>query len=66
MIPGALILDDLQRHTNVETDRSKAIEDYQNEFRFHFPHEHRPAGRNAKTTPLTPVMATRKCRIHSH
>ena len=34
----------------------KAIEDYQNEFRFHFPHEHRPAGRNAKTTPLTPVM----------
>jgi len=35
----------------------KAIEDYQNEFRFHFPHEHRPAGRNAKTTPLTPVWA---------
>ncbi|WP_422076036.1 aminomethyltransferase family protein, partial [Sulfitobacter geojensis] len=24
---------------------------------FHFPHEHRPAGRNAKTTPLTPVLA---------
>ncbi|MCP4999547.1 MAG: hypothetical protein GY933_12585, partial [Hyphomicrobiales bacterium] len=31
----------------------KAIEDYQNEFRFHFPNEHRPAGRPVKTTPLT-------------
>ncbi|MGI9374155.1 MAG: GcvT family protein [Hyphomicrobiales bacterium] len=30
----------------------KAIEDYQNEFRFHMPHEHRPAGRCAKVTPL--------------
>jgi dimethylglycine dehydrogenase len=44
-------------HTNVELTALKAIEDYQNEFRFHFPNEHRPAGRNAKTTPLTPVMA---------
>jgi dimethylglycine dehydrogenase len=44
-------------HTNVELTALKAIEDYQNEFRFHFPHEHRPAGRNAKTTPLTPIMA---------
>ncbi|OAN80840.1 FAD-dependent oxidoreductase [Jannaschia sp. EhC01] len=44
-------------HANVELTALKAIEDYQNEFRFHFPHEHRPAGRNAKTTPLTPVMA---------
>jgi dimethylglycine dehydrogenase len=44
-------------HTNVELTALKAIEDYQNEFRFHFPHEHRPAGRNARTTPLTPVMA---------
>ncbi|MEN0041763.1 MAG: FAD-dependent oxidoreductase [Pseudomonadota bacterium] len=42
-------------HANVELTSLKAIEDYQNEFRFHFPHEHRPAGRNAKTTPLTPV-----------
>ncbi|MEP3277988.1 MAG: FAD-dependent oxidoreductase [Stappiaceae bacterium] len=42
---------------NVELTALKAIEDYQNEFRFHFPHEHRPAGRNAKTTPLTPVLA---------
>ena len=44
-------------HANVELTALKAIEDYQNEFRFHFPHEHRPAGRPAKTTPLTPVMA---------
>ncbi|MEM7269289.1 MAG: FAD-dependent oxidoreductase, partial [Pseudomonadota bacterium] len=32
-------------HGNVELTALKAIEDYQNEFRFHFPHEHRPAGR---------------------
>ncbi|MGC3937573.1 GcvT family protein [Roseobacter sp. EG26] len=44
-------------HTNVELTALKAIEDYQNEFRFHFPHEHRPAGRPVKTTPLTPVLA---------
>ncbi len=44
-------------HANVELTALKAIEDYQNEFRFHFPHEHRPAGRSAKTTPLTPILA---------
>ena len=44
-------------HANVELTALKAIEDYQNEFRFHFPHEHRSAGRGAKTTPLTPVLA---------
>jgi dimethylglycine dehydrogenase len=32
-------------HANVELTALKAIEDYQNEFRFHLPHEHRPAGR---------------------
>ena len=32
-------------HANVELTALKSIEDYQNEFRFHFPHEHRPAGR---------------------
>ena len=37
---------------NVEYTALKAIEDYRNEFRFHMPHEHRPAGRRAKTTPL--------------
>ena len=40
-------------HANVELTALKAVEDYQNEFRFHFPHEHRPA----KTTPLTPLLA---------
>jgi len=44
-------------HGTVELTALKAIEDYQNEFRFHFPHEHRPAGRPIKTTPLTPVLA---------
>ncbi len=44
-------------HCNVELTSLKAIEDYQNEFRFHFPHEHRPAGRPARTTPLTPILA---------
>ena len=43
-------------HANVELTALKAVEDYQNEFRFHFPHEHRPAGRPAKTTPLTPLL----------
>ncbi|MEM6465414.1 MAG: FAD-dependent oxidoreductase [Pseudomonadota bacterium] len=44
-------------HATVELTALKAIEDYQNEFRVHFTHEHRPAGRPAKTTPLTPVLA---------
>lgn len=44
-------------HATVELTSLKAIEDYQNEFRFHFPHEHRPAGRPMKTTPLTPILA---------
>jgi dimethylglycine dehydrogenase len=44
-------------HANVEFTALKAVEDYQNEFRFHFPNEHRPAGRMAKTTALTPVLA---------
>ena len=44
-------------HGTVELTALKAIEDYQNEFRFHFPHEHRPAGRPIKTTPLSPIMA---------
>lgn len=35
----------------------KAVEDYQNEFRFHMPHEFRPAGRGLKTTPLTERLA---------
>ncbi len=43
-------------HANVELTALKAMEEYRNEFRFEFPHEHRPAGRPAKTTPLTPVL----------
>ncbi|MCG8356611.1 MAG: FAD-dependent oxidoreductase, partial [Kiloniellales bacterium] len=46
-------------HCNTAFTALKAIEDYQNEFRFHMPHEHRPAGRCAKTTPLYPVLKTK-------
>jgi len=51
-------------HSNVELTALKAIEDYQNEFRFHFPNEHRPAGRMARTTPLTPVLAAEGAEFH--
>ncbi len=50
-------------HANVELTAVKAVEDYRNEFRFHFPHEHRPAGRPIKTTPLTPVLAAQGARF---
>ncbi|MEO0618559.1 MAG: FAD-dependent oxidoreductase [Pseudomonadota bacterium] len=40
-------------HADEAYTAAKAIEDYRNEFRFHRPHEHRPAGRPCKTTPLT-------------
>ncbi len=46
------------RYANEEYTALKAIEDYQNEFRFHMPHEFRPAGRPIKTTPLTDRLAT--------
>ena len=39
-------------YATVEHTALKAVEDYQNEFRFHMPHEHRPAARKARTTPL--------------
>jgi len=45
------------RYANEEYTALKAVEDYQNEFRFHMPHEHRPAGRPIKTTPLTARLA---------
>ncbi len=41
---------------NTEHTCLKAIEDYQNEFHYHLPHEHRPAARLARTTPLYPVL----------
>ncbi len=40
------------KYADIEYTALKAVEDYQNEFRFHMPHEHRPAGRPSKTTPL--------------
>ncbi|MGI9306835.1 MAG: GcvT family protein [Gammaproteobacteria bacterium] len=40
------------RHATPEFTAVMARQEYQNEFRFHMPHEHRPAGRPAKTTPL--------------
>jgi dimethylglycine dehydrogenase len=46
-------------HCTVEYTALKAVEDYRNEFRFHMPHEHRPAGRPAKTTPLYAVLEER-------
>ncbi len=45
------------QYGNSELTALKAIEEYRNEFRLHFPHEHRPAGRPIKTTPLTPILA---------
>ena len=45
MTPGCIDPRRFTGHANVELTALKAIEDYQNEFRFHFPHEHRPAGR---------------------
>ena len=43
-------------YANTEHTNLKAIEDYQNEFHYHLPHEHRPAARLARTTPLYPVL----------
>ncbi len=44
------------QYANVEHTCLKAIEDYQNEFHYHMPHEHRPAARLSRTTPLYPVL----------
>ncbi len=38
---------------------AKAVEEYQREFVFHRPDEHRPAGRKAKYTPLHDLLATK-------
>jgi len=37
---------------NQDYTTAKVVEDYQNEFRFHQPHEQRPAGRDMRITPL--------------
>ena len=44
------------QYANTEHTNLKSIEDYQNEFHYHLPHEHRPAARLARTTPLYPVL----------
>lgn len=43
-------------YANTEHTSLKAIEDYQNEFHYHLPHEYRPEARLARTTPLYPVL----------
>jgi dimethylglycine dehydrogenase len=49
------------QYANTEHTCLKAIEDYQNEFHYHLPHEHRPAARLARTTPLYPVLEQLNC-----
>jgi dimethylglycine dehydrogenase len=44
------------QYANTEHTCLKAIEDYQNEFHYHLPHEQRPAARLARTTPLYPAL----------
>ena len=48
-------------YANTEHTFLKAVEDYQNEFHYHMPHEHRPASRLARTTPLYPVLDQLGC-----
>ena len=49
------------QYANTEHTCLKTIEDYQNEFHYHLPHEHRPAARLARTTPLYPVLDQMNC-----
>ena len=49
------------QYANTEHTCLKAIEDYQNEFHYHMPHEHRPAARLARTTPLYAVLDQMNC-----
>ncbi len=46
------------RYANVEYTTLKSVEEYQNEMRFHMPHEYRPAGRPMKCTPLYDTLAS--------
>lgn len=48
-------------YANTEHTCLKAVEDYRNEFHYHLPHEHRPAARLARTTPLYPVLDQHHC-----
>ncbi len=49
-------------YANTEFTARKAIEDYQREFHYHMPHEHRPAARLARTTPLYAVLDQKRCQ----
>jgi len=49
------------QYANTEHTCLKAIEDYQNEFHYHLPHEHRPASRLARSTPLYAVLDQMNC-----
>ena len=49
------------QYANTELTSLKTIEDYQNEFHYHLPHEQRPAARLARTTPLYPVLNQMNC-----
>lgn len=44
-------------HGTVELTALRAVEEYRNEFRFHYPQEHRPSGRPARCTALYPLLA---------
>ena len=44
---------------------AKAVEEYQREFIFHRPDEHRPAGRRAKCTPLYDLLAAKGAEFGS-
>ncbi len=50
------------RYANTEHTALKAIEDYQREFHYHLPHEHRPAARLARTTPLYSTLDQLNCQ----
>jgi dimethylglycine dehydrogenase len=49
------------QYANTEHTNLKAIEDYQNEFHYHLPHERRPAARLARTTPLYAALDQENC-----
>jgi dimethylglycine dehydrogenase len=49
------------QYANTEHTVLKAVEDYQNEFHYHMPHEHRPASRLARTTPLYALLDQKHC-----
>ena len=50
-------------HANSEYSAAKAVEDYQNEFRFHMPHEHRSAARYARCTAVTSELEKRNAAL---